>query len=187
MTADRQSLPHWDLSNVYPGLGSPEFAADAARLRGMLDELDSFLQERNGIGRMAGPPGDASALAPVMDELISRLGTALRHCSRPWAPIVSGFVTTDSYNQEAARKLSELEQLEVRLRRGLTRFIAYAGSLSGVLDVDLPSAAPWRPITVSSSRTPPARRASSCRRRWRTWPAICSCRAAARCGSCRGR
>jgi pepF/M3 family oligoendopeptidase len=133
MTADRQIYPHWDLGNVYPGLGSLEFTADTARLRGMLDELDTFL-ERNGIGRLAGTPGDASVIAPVMDELISRLGTT-QGLLETLSAFVSAIVTTDSYNQQAARKLSELEQLEVRLRRALTRFVAYAGSLAGLLDV----------------------------------------------------
>jgi pepF/M3 family oligoendopeptidase len=133
MKTVRQSFPHWNLDSVYPGLGSPEFAADAARLRGMLDELELFL-ERNGIGRVAGTLGDASALAPVMDELINRLGTT-QGLLETLSAFVSGIVSTDSYNQEAARKLSELEQLEVRLRRAVTRFVAYAGSLSGLLDV----------------------------------------------------
>jgi pepF/M3 family oligoendopeptidase len=132
MTDDRRSFPRWDLSNVYPDLGSSEFTADVARLRGMLDELDAFL-ERNGIGAVPGTPAEASVLAPVMDELIDRLGTAQGLLATLGA-FVSGIVTTDSYNQEAARKLSELEQLEVRLRRALTRFTAYAGSLRGLLD-----------------------------------------------------
>lgn len=133
MTADRQSLPHWDLGNVYPGLGSTEFVADASRLRGMLDELDVFLEE-NSIGKVAGTPGDASSLAPIMDELISRLGT-IQGLIETLGAFVAGFVTTDSYDQDAARKQSELEQLEVRLRRAMTRFTAYSGSLSGLLDV----------------------------------------------------
>ena len=133
MATDRQSLPHWDLSTVYPSLGSDEFAADAARLYGMLNELDTFI-EHNGIGKVAGPPGDASAIAPVMDELISRLGAA-RGLLETLGAYVAGFVSTNSYDQEAARRLSELEQLEVRLRRALTRFTAYSGSLSGLLDV----------------------------------------------------
>jgi pepF/M3 family oligoendopeptidase len=133
MTVDRPSLPHWDLGNVYPGLGSAEFAADASRLRDMLDELDAFL-EKNGIGKVSDAPGDASSLAPVMDELINRLGTALG-LLETLSAFVSGFVTTDSYDKEAARRLSEVEQLEVRFRRAMTRFAAYAGSLTGLLDV----------------------------------------------------
>ncbi len=133
MTVDQERYPHWNLESVYPGLDSTEYAADAARLGGMLDELEAFL-EREGIGRLAGTPRDPAALAPVMDELINRLGT-VSGLLETLSAYVSGLVSTDSYNQEAARRLSELEQLEVRLRRALTRFVAYAGSLSGLLDV----------------------------------------------------
>ncbi len=133
MTTTSTSLPHWDLSPIYPSIDAPEYGADLGRLRAMLDDLERFL-EANGVGKLAAVPTDASALAPVMDELISRLNTVLG-LHETMEAFVHGHVTTDSYNQAAARLLSELEQLEVRIRKAMVRFTAYAGSLAGLLDV----------------------------------------------------
>src|SRR5713101_7886860 len=38
-----EALPHWDLSNVYPGLESDHFQRDVDELNRQLDELDVFL------------------------------------------------------------------------------------------------------------------------------------------------
>ena len=37
------SLPHWDLTNVYPSLESPEFVAAIADVERQIDELKVFL------------------------------------------------------------------------------------------------------------------------------------------------
>lgn len=133
MNPSPAALPHWDLTTVYPTLESPEYEADLGRLRAMLDELDLFL-ERHGIGKLAAVPTDASLLAPVMDELISRLNTASGLLDTMGA-FCSGHMATNSYDPVPARRLSELEQLQIRMGKARTRFAAYAGSLSGLLDV----------------------------------------------------
>jgi pepF/M3 family oligoendopeptidase len=132
MSGRQEALPHWDLTNVYPGLESEAFNTDRERLAGVLDDLDALIA-REGVGRLTEVPSDASATAEVARELITRLNEALRR-GRTLTVFVHSFVTTDSRDTLAARTLSELEKLQVRLRKQLVRFQAYVGSLEPHLD-----------------------------------------------------
>ena len=71
MAADRSSLPHWDLSNVYPGLESEDFKKDADLLRRQLTELDELLA-RERVARVTRVPDDAAGVARVREVLEPR-------------------------------------------------------------------------------------------------------------------
>jgi pepF/M3 family oligoendopeptidase len=132
MTAGPAPLPHWDLSNVYSGLAAPDFQTDVALVRTHLEALDALLA-RAGIGRLPAPPSDLPAVTRAMDELLAEFNAVLPLLSTVMAYAYS-FVTTDSYNQTAARALSEIEQLELRLDKQLTRIRAWTGSLGPALE-----------------------------------------------------
>ncbi len=128
--------PRWDLASIYPGLDSPEFHRDVERLETLLSDLEVFTAAQ-GIGGAA--PSSASKdpdpAAAALDGALERLNATLILLETLNA-YVYGFVSTDSYDRAAARRLSELEQLEVRLRKQRTRFTAWIGALgSGLGDV----------------------------------------------------
>ncbi|MBD3235336.1 MAG: M3 family oligoendopeptidase [Candidatus Eisenbacteria bacterium] len=132
MPQTKESLPHWDLSNIYSGLEAEDFRGDLKKLQQMLDALDTAI-EQHGIGRLDAPPRDIAAAARTLGELLERLNELLMLRSTLSA-YVSGFYTTDSYNKVAARTISELEQLGVRIDRIMVRFEAWVGSLDTQLD-----------------------------------------------------
>jgi hypothetical protein len=39
-------LPHWQLTSIFPGLGSPEFAAAKTELQGRVAALESLMRAR---------------------------------------------------------------------------------------------------------------------------------------------
>lgn len=125
-----QTLPHWDLSNVYPGLESPEFAAAMTDFAGQLDELEAFFT-----GRIAGT--DAHTPLPMLAELageaIDRFNAASELADTIRSYIIS-FVATDSRNNLARRRLSEFELVAVRLRKLGMQFEAWIGRLAPVLE-----------------------------------------------------
>jgi pepF/M3 family oligoendopeptidase len=113
--ADVGPLPHWDLSNVYPGLDSREFSDAVADVRAKLDDMDAYI-EGHQIGRGGARPKESEQLAETiggyvdgMNDLIRLFGTLEAY--------VHSFVSTDSYNTTAKRLESELEMLGVRLER----------------------------------------------------------------------
>jgi hypothetical protein len=110
-----ESLPHWDLSNVYAGLESDEFRRDLYRLKLQLADLDRYLSDQR-ISRTGLRLPDSSRLAHVISGYLTRRNRTLR-LYRTLLSYIYSFVTTDSYNTTAKRAMSELDALRVRLER----------------------------------------------------------------------
>lgn len=119
--------PRWDLTNVYPALDSPEFSRAAADFGSKLTDLEARVQE---LEALPAAPKDALAerLGATVDfynEVIVLFGTLRAY--------LEGFVSTDSFNNEAMRKLSELEQAGVTFEVLGTRLQRFIGGLQAVL------------------------------------------------------
>jgi pepF/M3 family oligoendopeptidase len=108
-------LPHWDLSNVYPGLESKEFDAGIAELKAKMDDMDCYVAQHE-IGRGGARPKDAAKLAEIISGYLDGMNDLVRLYGTLEA-YVHSFVSTDSYNTKAKRLESELEMLGVRLER----------------------------------------------------------------------
>ena len=122
-----EALPHWDVSNVYPSLESEEFAQAVSQLAAGLDDLDGYLKA-NGIARggplpAGGPLGLAATLAGYLERR-----NALLRLSWTLGTYVYAFFSTDAYNAAARRKMSELEALQVRLKRQEVLFRGWVGT-----------------------------------------------------------
>lgn len=126
------NVPRWDLSNVYPGLDSDQFQAAVKDLESQLDELDAFMQRHN-IEKSANGPAqtDPDELARVLTELLDKSNVVSRLYGTLGAYIAS-FTTTDSFNQEARRIESELEQYGVRLRKQEVAFRGWVGGMNNL-------------------------------------------------------
>lgn len=124
------TLPHWDLSNVYPGLDAPEFAAALADFGQQLTDLEAFFAGRAANADARTPVAE---LAPLVGEAVDRFNRAslLAYTLQPY---IDSFVSTNSRDTLARRRLSEFELVAVRLRMLGTRFKAWLGHLAPVLD-----------------------------------------------------
>ena len=126
-TAVATRLPHWDMSRIFPGLESEPFDAafksiisDMADLRALYDRHDVRKRET------AEPLSDRTVGA--VEEIIGRtneLGDRLRTVYA----YLHSFVSTNSRNDLAQAKVSELQGHAVELRKLSTRFDAWIGSL----------------------------------------------------------
>jgi pepF/M3 family oligoendopeptidase len=124
-----EALPHWDLSNVYPGLKSEEFERAVGQVKADLDELDDYLSD-HGIERGGNvTDGGPIALAPTISGYLDRMN-ALQRLYRTLASYVYCFFSTDSYNTTARRILSELESLRVRLESQEVQFRGWIGTIA---------------------------------------------------------
>mgnify|MGYP002640041143 CR=1 FL=1 len=103
--------PHWDLSNIYPALNSPEFTAALKDLNAQLDGLDTFFAEKVATENATAP---AEKLAKVAEELIERFNKT-NDLAETMGVYIYSFITTDSFDQLAKRMLSQFEQVEMRL------------------------------------------------------------------------
>jgi oligoendopeptidase F len=105
----KETPPRWDLSNVYPALASKEYAADLSKLKKLIAEQRDYMT-----GKVA-KTGESTPLAELADlagSLIDRYNAILLVAGTLRA-FVESFVSTNSYDQEALKKQSELEQVLV--------------------------------------------------------------------------
>jgi pepF/M3 family oligoendopeptidase len=121
----QETLPHWDLSNVYPGLHAEELRQAISRAKAQLDELDRYLAGKQ-IGRGATIPSEPADLAGIIAGYLERMNSLIRLATTVRAYIYS-FVATDSYNTTARRLMSELEPLLVQIERQELLFQGWIG------------------------------------------------------------
>lgn len=121
--------PRWDLSNVYPGLDSAEYAAAVADLGRQIDALTAHLTDAAALP-LSTP---VATLAGHLAEAIDRFN-AIGVLAGTVGPYVRAFVTTDSRDLAARRKLSEQDPVMVRLRHADTLFRTWIGTLAPTLE-----------------------------------------------------
>jgi pepF/M3 family oligoendopeptidase len=122
--------PRWDLTNVYPSLDSKEFDAAIERVKSQIDNLEKYFSERVAKTNAKTP---VKKLAELAGGAIERFN-ALYELSGTIRSYIYSFVSTDSHNKLAMKKLSEFEQVGVRMQNLNTRFLAWSGKLAPVLD-----------------------------------------------------
>jgi pepF/M3 family oligoendopeptidase len=127
MTSEK--IPHWDLSNVYPGLESKEFAADFEALKKTVAKLDAYHNQKLAKADSKTPPAQ---LAKLLDDCVDLLNEALL-LSNTLNIYISSFVTTDSYNTLATKKMSEFELAWVGLQQTMVKLQGWVGSLGAAL------------------------------------------------------
>ena len=129
MSLGTAALPRWDLGNVYPGIDSKEVAGDLAELGETLDHIESHQEDTLSAFTAE------TRLAP----LAAGLGRAVDLFNRAFLlsgtlkVYIESFVSTNSYDTAAAKKLSELEMVGVRLKQAWTRFQVWTKTIAGVL------------------------------------------------------
>jgi oligoendopeptidase F len=98
-----------------------------------VDRLAAYLEDnRVSRGTHAKPRASDSSTKLVIDGFLDRANSAMRLYNTLDA-FVASFVTTDSFNTTAKRLESELEIIEVRLRKQEIRFKGWIGSIGDVL------------------------------------------------------
>jgi len=121
-------LPHWDVSNVYPALGSAEFDEAFTSLKARLSDFEQF------VGRLETLNADTPTeqLTGRLNELLDRYNALLR-LGNTIHSYIHAFVSTDSFNTEASRKQSEFDQIAVAFDQLKTRVEKWIGGLRPVL------------------------------------------------------
>ncbi len=120
------TLPRWDLSQIYPGLDSPEFERDFRALGDQIETLERSFDDddiEQGAARELNPDAVRS-----FERALAELNAALEALNTLRAYAL-GFVATDSRDERAQARLSELQRAGVRLSQLLTRWTGWVGTL----------------------------------------------------------
>lgn len=120
-----QTLPRWDMSVVFPGLDSSEFDEEfRSVILGIRALVELF--DENEIGRRDGVIVSSETVAQF-ETVLERFAALLERLTTLQV-YISCFVTTDSRDDLAQSRLSELQQHTVKLSQLGTRFTAWIGS-----------------------------------------------------------
>jgi len=122
--------PRWELANVYPGLESEAINAAIQQVKSQIAALETLFAERVAKTDAQTPVKELGALAA---EAINGFNQTHELAGTIRAYIFS-FVSTNSHNTTARRRLSEFEQVGVRLQKVSTQFLAWMGKITPVLD-----------------------------------------------------
>ncbi len=122
--------PRWDLTNVYPSLESKEYEAAFSSMKNQIDGLETFFKDKVA-------ETDASTmvkeLAVLAGEAIDRFN-ALQKLGGTLRAYIQLFVTTDSHNTLAMKKMSEFQMVGVRMQVLGNQFQAWVGRIAPVLE-----------------------------------------------------
>ncbi len=121
------ALPHWDMTSIYPGLDSPEFAAGFESTLQAVGDLVALFDE-HGIERPAAPLAVDEALIARFETVLTAYNQTLERLNTLRAYITS-FVATDSRNLQAQARMSELQQRSLPVQLLTKRLIAWMGAL----------------------------------------------------------
>jgi pepF/M3 family oligoendopeptidase len=120
------TLPHWDMSVVYPGLESPQFAEGFRAMQEHIAALGKLFDEHT-IGLQ--PPAPLTEQTLKTFEQVLGQVNAVHEEAGTIGAYIYGFVSTDSRDATALARLSELQQQQSVLSQLGTRFTAWIGSL----------------------------------------------------------
>ena len=121
--APQAQEPHWRTDDLYPGLDSPQYAQAMAGLSGQVAELGALF-DRLDIRKDGRQDGAAAAF----DEATTALNSLYAELI-PVRAYAQAFVTTDSRNDLAQARASELSTLTRPLGNLGTRYEAWLGGL----------------------------------------------------------
>jgi pepF/M3 family oligoendopeptidase len=121
-----QTLPHWDMTVVYPSLESPEFALGFAQVTQEINDLAHLFDEHH-IEEQPSLGMDDSVIHTF--EIVVERYNAVLEDTKTLAVYISCFVSTNSHDDVAQARMSELQKSMVLLSTLGTRFTAWIGAL----------------------------------------------------------
>jgi oligoendopeptidase F len=129
MNAESEKLPHWDLTNVYSSLNSPDFEQAFDDTKFLVADLERFVEDNQitSINVLTGA-ANYDHVGKLAAEMINRLNSAYL-LSNTLTNYISSFTTTDSYNTEAMRLYSQVQALNVRIEQTEKLFGGWIGAL----------------------------------------------------------
>ena len=120
------TLPHWDMTVVYPGLESQEFAQGFARGIQDINELAHLFDTYHIMEQTSTSVNNETIKA--FEAVVERYNAVL-DTTRTLSAYIMCFVTTKTSDNLAQARMSELQQATIILSQLDTRFAAWIGSL----------------------------------------------------------
>ena len=122
-----KTLPHWDMTPIYPGMDSKEFADGFSNVVRDIENLAKLFDDHH-IMKLPAAPALNQDIIQTFETVIEQYNADLE-ATETLVVYIMCFVTTNSHDTVAQAKLSELQQSTLILSQLGTRLIAWIGSL----------------------------------------------------------
>ena len=122
-----KTLPHWDMTPIYPGMDSKEFADGFSNTVQDIENLAKLFDDYR-IMKLPAAPALHEDNIRAFETVIEQYNTVLE-ATETLAVYIMCFVTTNTHDTLAQAKLSELQQSTLILSQLDTRLTAWIGSL----------------------------------------------------------
>ncbi len=126
MTTSTQTLPHWDMTPIFPALDSSEFDTAFKSLIGQIDDLTALF-DRYSVSRQEPAPLD-DATVSHFDAVITQWNTLLENY-RTLSAYIHCHLATNTRDSLAQNRYSEMQGQAVRINLLGARWTAWVGSL----------------------------------------------------------
>jgi len=105
--------PHWDLSNVYSGLDSPELAKDIEWVKAETESLRQVYEEKFS---KVTPESPLEAINDAISVMVDQTNDLSEKASTILAYMHS-FIATDSYDKKALQRGSQFDMVVVEIQK----------------------------------------------------------------------
>ena len=122
----KDTLPHWNMTVLYPGLESEEFEQGFNQAAEAIDGLVKLF-DRHSISAWE-DKAISEETVRVVEEILDSYNEVIRQ-ARTLEAYIDSFITTDSRNDLAQAKASEFDRKWVQMSILRNRFMAWIGSL----------------------------------------------------------
>jgi oligoendopeptidase F len=123
-----ETLPHWDMTPIYPSMDSKEFANGFSNAVQDIENLAKLFDDYH-VMKLPAEPAVHQNMIQAFETVIAQYNTVLE-AIETLAVYIMCFVTTNSYDTLAQAKLSELQQSMLILSQLGIRLTAWIGSLN---------------------------------------------------------
>ncbi len=121
-------LPHWDMTAIYPGFDSPEFAAGFNALSAAITATVALF-DAHGIMLRSTPLTVNEETVAIFKTVLAQLNDVSEQAHLHYAYLAS-FIATNSRNTDAQTWMSKLQIIMTAFDKLTTRFTAWIGSLT---------------------------------------------------------
>lgn len=108
-----ESPTRWDLTNIFPSLESPEFQTTFQQIPALIEDVNQYLKQ-NLIP--LGTEADSQELNRRIGTYLEKVNHSLTLIGKVSSYLYS-FISTDSFNKNAQKLFSQLEQMAVEMEK----------------------------------------------------------------------
>ena len=132
--SENNDLPRWDMTNVFPSLDSEAFAAANENFKQQVNDLEKYLQENSIHPDAELTVTDPAKLAEIIKGFIDQANAAIE-LGGTIQSYIYAFISTDSFNQQAAKAMSVLQPVMVKAQQlGDVLFKGWLAKLAWEID-----------------------------------------------------